>query len=127
MKKIAVIIFVFVIFLSFAGCSTIEVYDNVFREKILIVSDPPGAKIEVNNEYLGDTPYKLQIESYVPCEITIYAYPPSLSTEKYFLQKKTIYIYYDYATKGIFFPAKVYFDMRQRELAPRIDQWTNVK
>ncbi len=109
MKRIILVLAVFAVF-CFAGCATIE-DEYVFKEKILIVSDPPGAKIEVNNEYLGDTPYKLQVNEYLPCRITICAYPPSAASGKYFLQKKTIEIYPDDITGGVFFPGRVYFDM----------------
>jgi hypothetical protein len=120
-KNFSVICFFAALFV-FTGCSSVEV-----NETVLIISDPPGARIEINNEYLGDTPYKLKVEGLVPFDITILAYPSTLSTERYFLQKKTISIFYDNKTKSVFFPERVYFDMRQREITPRSETWNNIK
>ena len=33
------------------------------RQKVLIVSQPPGAKIEINGQYVGDAPTTVEIET----------------------------------------------------------------
>jgi PEGA domain len=47
-----------------SGCASHTHTANVRqRQKVLIVSQPPGAKIEVNGRYVGDAPTTVEIES----------------------------------------------------------------
>lgn len=46
--------FPFLLLLLFTGCKSLFYHE--VPHKILIESDPPGARIELNEEYIGDTP-----------------------------------------------------------------------
>jgi hypothetical protein len=35
----------------------------VLNKKVSIISDPPGARIEINNDYVGDAPLEVEIPS----------------------------------------------------------------
>ena len=45
-----------------SGCAS-HTHSARPRQKVLIVSQPPGAKIEINGQYVGDAPTTVEIET----------------------------------------------------------------
>ena len=45
-----------------SGCAS-HTHSARPRQKVLIVSQPPGAKIEINGRYVGDAPTTVEIET----------------------------------------------------------------
>ena len=85
----------------------------------LIISDPSGAKIEINHEYVGDTPLSILIKtekSWISGEIVedliIVAYPTGAGQ---YTQTKNL--------KGVKTPKRIYFNLF---LKPRPDEEIDV-
>lgn len=80
--------------------------------EIEIISDPPGAKIEWDNEYIGVTPLKKIMNGIRTWrkEIIVKAYPT--------LPGQYVQIKYLYENP---LPRKIYFDMNLRPTMPLID------
>ena len=66
-----------------------------------VLSDPPGARVEINNQYVGETPYKGLYLRTPNQSVTIRAFPSHLDEQ---LQVKKIA-----ADEPL--PARVHFDM----------------
>jgi len=60
MKKIAACTLVASLVLLLSGCATLFKGPN---ERVSLSSDPKGAEVFVNDEYRGDTPLRLKLES----------------------------------------------------------------
>jgi hypothetical protein len=45
-----------------SGCAS-HTHSARPRQKVLIVSQPPGARIEINGQYVGDTPTTVEVET----------------------------------------------------------------
>lgn len=121
MKKI---IFVLCISLFLFGCGTWTRYRVVTTptsKSTEIISTPLGAKIEINNEYIGETPLNVEIirkQTFIvsPASLDIVAYP---SAPGQYTQKK--YIAYHEQT-----PRKIYFNMDLIPVSPRSDHKVDV-
>jgi hypothetical protein len=93
------------------GCATLlPPYPEVHNDKLMteIISDPPGAKIEINNQYVGDTPLTIHIQrQYVGGfddawqSLTITANP---IYQGQYVQTKLIW-------RNVPTPTKIYFNM----------------
>ena len=88
------------VYLSFlVGCHSTAMYTTK------ITSEPPGARIEVNNDYIGDTPLEMNWEGYTENDsfasnYTVRALPRAPGQE---VQVKTFNWWYDKIPKHIFF------------------------
>ena len=110
---------------GFSGCAYIK-RDQVRRTKApqspnitQIISDPLGAKIEINHEYVGETPISIQIRAQtswlsgkVVEDLRIVAYPVESGQ---YTQTKNL--------KGVKIPSKIYFNLF---LKPLPDEEINV-
>jgi len=106
-----------------AGCATFGGPNDPIHQKTLmteIISEPPGAKIEINDEYVGETPLTLHIQRVFSPDglgggswssITIKA-NPVLGGQ--YVQVK--YISMDQPT-----PKKIYFNMDLGPVAPQLN------
>ena len=106
------------------GCATIPIpLDSYHKEDynwyieynqyvVEIISEPPGAKIEWDNEYIGEAPVKRVCTGKVGVLVTmiIKAYPISPGQD---VQTKILY-----GNSPI--PRKIYFDMRLKKVYPEI-------
>ncbi len=81
------------------------------------VSDPPGARIEVDQVYLGETPFKQTMngEVYMTSFVIIVAYPTRPGG---FVQRKFLF-------HGQMFPHKIYFNMTSGPQTSSIDANVN--
>lgn len=106
------------------GCATVPrqpntVYDTswsyktYYQYEVEIISDPPGAKIEWNNDYIGTTPVRRILNGDVGllASTTIKAYPV---TPGQCVQTK-------YIPGDQIFPHTIYFDMSLRPIQPSIN------
>ena len=51
--------------LLLSGCETIEVTSSSVKEfPVQVVSEPSGAKVEINNNYIGATPLTIKLEGW---------------------------------------------------------------
>jgi hypothetical protein len=86
-----------------SGCATVTTANPA--GKTLIESDPPGARIEINNQYVGNTPLRVNIPrlntALDTISVTIVATPIIPGQEV-----QTKYIGFDEPT-----PTHVFFDM----------------
>ena len=85
------------------------------KKSVEILSDPPGARIEVNDEYVGDAPCTVE----VVCDghgmlITKFEFTALPRYPGHFVRKKTFYGFSQA-------PARLFFDMRIGRPAPSID------
>jgi len=85
------------------------------KKSVEILSDPPGARIEVNDEYVGDAPCIVE----VVCDghgklITKFEFTALPRYPGHFVQSKT---FYGFAQA----PARLFFDMRIGRYVPSID------
>jgi hypothetical protein len=85
------------------------------KKSVEILSDPPGARIEVNDEYVGDAPCTVE----VVCDghgmlITKFEFTALPRYPGHFVRSKT---FYGFAQA----PARLFFDMRIGRRAPSID------
>lgn len=120
-----------VTFFLLSGCATSSSYitpgSNAYYDQFVeIISDPTGAKIEINNQYMGETPLKVRFTrqtvvdwvtswgetKFVPSPFIIKAYPVQSGQ---YLQTKYIGSY-----DGI--PTKLYFNMNLEPTTPTIKQ-----
>ena len=64
MKRVIFLLILLVFLPVFSTCyvSTPSSSNNLFE--VQIISDPPGARIEVNDNYIGDAPLTVKIEGY---------------------------------------------------------------
>lgn len=89
--------------MALLGCSTLPKASP--SGKTLIESDPPGARIEINNQYVGTTPLRVNIPrlnaDLSGISVSIIAYPT-----KHGQQVQSKYIGSDEST-----PTHVFFDM----------------
>lgn len=101
------------------GCATTgDVSDPIHSKDLMteIVSDPPGAKIEINSEYVGEAPLTLHIQRLTNSigwweSFSITAIPTQPGQ---YVQRKFINI--DQRT-----PQKVYFNMYLGPATPEVD------
>ena len=99
---------------SLFGCAANSCYNfdgyAYYTYEIEIISDPPGAKIEWNNEYKGETPLKLTLDgSYNNVHLIAYpAGPGQYTQEKYLSNANQI-------------PRKIYFNMYLRPVSKEYD------
>lgn len=126
MKKIIALLALVVLI---SGCATSQEPNTVFKTvdffydmaeyhykdyEIEIISEPPGAKIEWNNEFIGTTPLKKIINGTGGFgRFIIKAYP--ISGGQY-VQTKILTSMYDNPL-----PRKIYFDMNLAPVAPSIN------
>ncbi len=112
--------FVLIVLISgfFFGCATTQTkqyYDDCvetstgydyYSYRIEFISDPPGAKIEWNNDYIGETPLAMRYDGHLGflAKIIVRAYPLFSGQ---FVQTKIIS-----GTSRI--PRRIYFDMSLR-------------
>ncbi|MBT7188369.1 PEGA domain-containing protein [Candidatus Bathyarchaeota archaeon] len=89
-------------------------------ETTLIISDPPGAKIEINHEYVGDAPVSFHIEAQTSMphgqiteDVVIVAYP---TEDGQYTQIKNL--------RGVKIPKRIYFNM---SLKPVSDDGINIE
>ena len=122
MTKLLLILMVVV---GFSGCVNIK-RDQVRQTKApqppnitQIISDPLGAKIEINHEYVGETPISIQIRALtswlsgkVVEDLIIVAHPVDSGQ---YTQSKNL--------KGVKIPSKIYFNL---SLKPLPDEEINV-
>ncbi len=121
MKKL-IFLFATVMFLS--GCVTVKSvnkgkcindgWGNMVcnNYEVTFVSEPPGAKIEINNNYIGITPLVYRWHGYYPREerYTVKAYP---SQPGQLVQSKEL------AVGNL--PDKVYFNMNLGPVTPSVN------
>lgn len=76
-------------------------------------SDPPGAKIEVENNYVGQTPCSLKFDGTYSTTTTriVNAYP---NQSGQYVQRKVF-------NPGEFYPQKMYFNMNVGPVTPAMD------
>jgi len=116
-RKTAVMAVIAVMAVVFTGCGYMHQRD------VEIISSPKGAKVEINGEYVGETPmlysfFSEKTES-SNIEFVLYPNPPIYSDDKLYMQKKSItvrLIPQEELTEANLF--RVYFDMGYRELSP---------
>lgn len=111
--------------LCLQGCATTQtqsLYDDCvetytgydyYSYRIEFVSEPPGAKIEWNNEYVGETPIAIRYDGHLGllAKITVRAYPLFSGQ---FIQTKIIS-----GTSRI--PRRIYFDMNLKPAPLELD------
>jgi len=106
-----------------AGCATVGGPSDPIHQTTLmteIISDPPGAKIEINDEYVGETPLTIHIKRIYASDgygggswgIVQIKANPVLAGQ--YVQVKIIMV--DQPT-----PKKMYFDMRLGPVAPQLN------
>jgi len=89
--------------LSLPGCAT--------TQRIEFLSEPPGARIMVNNDYVGDAPCSADLDNSGGMgSYTVEAYPPPTSSG---LQARTKYL-----SRWEGLPSRVLFDLRPGYSAP---------
>ena len=73
-----IVLFALGVCMALSGCATTLPTANP-SGRILIESDPPGARIEINNQYVGTTPLRVDIPrrdaQWDPISVTIIANP----------------------------------------------------
>lgn len=110
--KISILI---VVAALFASCAAQPVAQTPKTKSIVILSDPSGARIEVNNEYVGDTPVTvtayLDDEGEGDSDILIRAIPNQAGE---YLQTKLIPGKFAWLTgSGVYAgtPSRIFFNM----------------
>ncbi|MFA5271789.1 MAG: hypothetical protein WC412_05570 [Candidatus Omnitrophota bacterium] len=114
--------------LNIVGCATtpprIQVVSALTDKSTEILSAPPGARIEINNEFVGETPLFVEINRYCNdwtgaeyCNVVINAIPKEKGQ---YAQTK----FFDYSVK---IPKKIFFDMRLELVSPKKQYDINVK
>ncbi|HRQ44824.1 MAG TPA: PEGA domain-containing protein [Candidatus Goldiibacteriota bacterium] len=116
-RKAAGMMAIAVLAVAFTGCK----YNH--QRDLEITSNPRGAKVEIDGQYLGDTPMKYMVSSEntdtVVMELILYPNPPIYTSDRLYMQKKIITVELkpeEELTEMDLF--KVYFDMGYRELSP---------
>ncbi|HRQ44998.1 MAG TPA: PEGA domain-containing protein [Candidatus Goldiibacteriota bacterium] len=116
-RKAAGMTAIAVLAVMFTGCK------YAHQRDLEITSSPKGAKVEINGQYLGETPMKYKVSSEntdtAVIEFVLYPNPPIYTPDKLYMQKKTVAVELipeDELTELDLF--KVYFDMGYRELSP---------
>ncbi len=93
----------------FAGCQTTQQPNYVVTE---IISEPPGAKIEVNGNYIGNAPVKTKIRTHRDGVVLHRTVIRAIPTESgHFVQKKVFHaprFPFDNRDQA---PHRVFFDM----------------
>ncbi len=120
MKKIFVLLMVCLIV---SGCATPTKPNSVTsgfyggfdykQYKVQIISEPPGAKIEIDNDYVGTTPLTQVLDGHVGMFTTsvIKAYPIE---QGQYVQTKIIY-------GNQHMPRKIYFNMNLKPVGNEIN------
>ena len=114
------LIYLLILITILAGCITtppkIQVVSGPTEKSTEIISDPPGARIEINNEFVGETPLFVEIRRYCNdwtgaeyCNVIIKATPKEKGQ---YTQSK----YFDYSIK---IPKRIFFDMRLEPVTPK--------
>jgi len=108
-----------------SGCATTSIAERMEETYTFeIISEPSGAKIEINGNYIGETPleytvtcdidtdfYQMGMLRYRDTVLNIYAYPMGPG---YVSQSKRLVIH---PLKKETIPEKVYFDMSLRPIS----------
>ncbi len=107
-------ILLFTILLVLSGCTTLSVTTEGPGEKIEILSKPPGAKIEVNNDYLCDAPCNIYVQrpgfwDMEECKSLLVTAIPS--ERGHYVQKKHL-------SCDDKLPRRIFFDMRLHSVSP---------
>lgn len=96
----------------------------MMRHELIVESEPPGAKIEINGEYLGTAPGSLGFDGWPdrtipnwPHGTTIKALP---SESGYYTQIMWFYPSGGPVT-GKPIPKRIFFDMRLKSVQPAMD------
>lgn len=119
MKKMLISLSIIVLSLFvFSSCSTVKQYSKTLE----FITNPPGAKIEINEQYLCIAPCKEDVYSTTEidsCSVVVYPEPPIYEAKNLYIQKRTVNFYLNEKEdkKDTF---KIYFDMGYRELAPEV-------
>ena len=103
--------------------------DQPAKAKVEIVSEPAGARIEVNDNYVGDAPITVEIPQdggNFTQETVIRALPTEADDyvqSKYFRFTPAISYGSGYGTeaKGDQIPSRIFFDMRLGPVRPAVD------
>lgn len=86
------------------------------HKEVEVISEPPGARIEVNGDFVGCTPTVIKLlgerDGEVEMDYTIRAYPPG---PEYYPQAKLFMRRPSGESDHI--PKRIYFDMRVRQPA----------
>ena len=96
--------------LALTGCQTTREPNYVVTE---IISEPPGAKIEINGNYLGKAPVKTKIRTHGDGVVLHRTVIRAIPTEAgHFVQEKVFEApQYPFDTRRDQAPHRVYFDM----------------
>jgi len=115
-------VMVFLLFL--VGCETLDTTTSIAKFSVEIVSDPSGADIEINNNYVGKTPITVNLEGWESTRTftrshTIVAHPIRAGGQtqvKIFLGWRE-----PSKTYGDVIPDKIYFDMNLIRIPNQLD------
>lgn len=109
-----------------SGCATganIKVVSSLTNKSTEIISDPVGARIEINGEYIGETPVIVEINRYCNdlvgaeyCNVTISAIP---RVRGQYTQSK----FFNYSVR---IPKKIFFDMHLEPTSPKQQYDVNI-
>ena len=116
-RKAAGLIVIVVMAVVFTGCGYIH------KRDIKVISDPPGAKVEIDGRYVGETPMTYVVSSDVvrvsTFTLVLYPNPPIYTQSRMYLQEKTITVKLipeeEVSERDLF---RVYFDMGYRDIKP---------
>lgn len=101
-----------IVSLMLSGCVTTSTESSKpSTVAVEIISEPPGARIEINNDYIGDAPLTVNIPQNSNGEFTrnttIAAMPIRSGN---YVQMKRFYVYGSMPSDPI--PKRIFFDMR---------------
>lgn len=116
-RKAAGLMVIAVMAVVFTGCA------GTGMRNIRVISDPPGAKVEIDGRYVGETPMTYSISSDIlkisTLTLVLYPNPPIYAQSRMYLQEKQISVRLipeeELTEKDLF---KVYFDMGYRDIKP---------
>ncbi len=127
MKKIQLVLFVSVIMMFLSACTQgfeVSPKSEIKPFRIKIISEPSGAKIEVNNNYVGETPVTIKVDGWESTRTftrttSIIAHPVRVGGE---VQSKVFVGWSepDY-TYGDKIPKIIYFNMNLVRIPEQLD------
>lgn len=85
---------------------------------ILIISEPPGARIEVNDEYVGDTPCTVQVRCNAEGRFWQYTHIRALPVDYGYTQSKR---FAGSLVNPYPVPSRIFFNMRLGPVRPDIN------